>query len=218
MGRRQTARRRLRLLQRHQRPVADHRRAERPSRVIPYGRQSVDDDDIAAVVEVLKGDWLTTGPQVAEFEQALADKVGARHAVAFASGTAALHGAAAAAGLGPGDIVVTSPLSFAASATCARYVGATPAFVDIDPTTMNIDLRAIPGGTKALVPVHFAGLPVDLAQLPERPPIVIEDAAHALGAVTPDGPVGNCARSDMCIFSFHPVKTVTTGEGGAVTT
>jgi perosamine synthetase len=186
--------------------------------VIPYGHQSIDDDDIAAVVEVLKGDWLTSGPHVAEFEEALAEKVGARYAVAFANGTAALHGAAAAAGLGPGDLVVTSPLSFAASATCARYVGATPAFVDIDPATFNLDLTRVPADCAAVVPVHFAGLPVDLGRLAPRPRIVIEDAAHALGALTPDGPVGNCARSDMCMFSFHPVKTVTTGEGGAVTT
>jgi UDP-4-amino-4,6-dideoxy-N-acetyl-beta-L-altrosamine transaminase len=186
--------------------------------VIPYGRQSIDDDDIAAVVEVLKGDWLTQGPHVEQFEETLAGIVGARHAVAFANGTAALHAAAAAAGLGPGDVVATSPLSFAASATCARYVGANPTFVDIDPGTLNIDLAAVPAGIAALVPVHYAGLPVDLAQLTDRPPVVIEDAAHAIGAITPDGPVGNCARSDMTMFSFHPVKTVTTGEGGAVTT
>lgn len=186
--------------------------------MIPYGHQSIDDDDIAAVVGVLKGDWLTTGPHVAEFEDALAAKVGAKFAVAFSSGTAALHGAAAAAGLGPGDVVVTSPLSFAASATCARYVGATPAFVDIDAATLNLDLRAVPRDAAAVVAVHFAGLPVQLELLTRRPRVVIEDAAHALGAVTPDGPVGNCARSDMCMFSFHPVKTITTGEGGAVTT
>lgn len=186
--------------------------------MIPYGRQSIDDDDIAAVVGVLKGDWLTTGPHVAEFEDALAAKVGAKFAVAFSNGTAALHGAAAAAGLGPGDVVVTSPLSFAASATCARYVGATPAFVDIDAATLNLDLAAVPSDAAAVVAVHFTGLPVDLEGLKRRPRVVIEDAAHALGAVTPDGPVGNCARSDMCMFSFHPVKAITTGEGGAVTT
>jgi UDP-4-amino-4,6-dideoxy-N-acetyl-beta-L-altrosamine transaminase len=186
--------------------------------VIPYGHQSIDDDDIAAVVGVLKGDWLTQGPHVAEFEEALAAKVGAKFAVAFSSGTAALHSAAAAAGLGPGDVVFTSPLSFAASATCARYVGATPAFVDIEVGTLNLDLAAVPRDTAAVVAVHFAGLPVDLQGLARRPRVVIEDAAHALGALTPDGPVGNCARSDMCMFSFHPVKAVTTGEGGAVTT
>ena len=169
--------------------------------MIPYGHQSIDDDDIAAVAAVLKGSWLTQGPHVAELEEALAARVGARHAVAFSSGTAALHGAAAATGLGPGDVVATSPLSFAASATCARYVGATPAFADIDPATLNIDLAAVPPGCAAVVPVHYAGLPVDLTQLVARPRVVIEDAAHAIGALTPNGPVGNCAHSDMTTFS-----------------
>jgi dTDP-4-amino-4,6-dideoxygalactose transaminase len=109
-------------------------------------------------------------------------------------------------------------LSFAASATCARYVGTTPTFVDIDPATLNLDLAALPDDCDAVVAVHYAGLPVDLTQLVHRPRVVIEDAAHAIGAHTPDGPVGNCAHSDMCMFSFHPVKTITTGEGGAVTT
>ncbi|MBA2283549.1 MAG: UDP-4-amino-4,6-dideoxy-N-acetyl-beta-L-altrosamine transaminase [Acidimicrobiia bacterium] len=186
--------------------------------MIPYGRQSIDDDDVAAVVAALRSDWLTTGPRVEEFEAALADAVEAAQAVAFANGTAALHAAAAVAGLGPGDRVVTSPLSFAASATCARYVGATPEFVDIDPATLNMDLSAVPAGVDAVVAVHYAGLPVDLERLPYRPRVVIEDAAHAIGAHTADGPVGNCARSDLCCFSFHPVKTITTGEGGAVTT
>lgn len=188
--------------------------------MIPYGRQSVDDDDIAAVVEILRGDWLTQGPTIERFEQAVATYVGARHAVAFSSGTAALHGACAAAQLGPGDTVVTSPLTFMASANCARYVGATPALVDIDRATWNLDLSQVPAGTAGVVAVHYAGLPVDLAKAawPERPQIIIEDAAHALGAHTPDGPVGNCAHSDMCCFSFHPVKPITTGEGGIVTT
>jgi UDP-4-amino-4,6-dideoxy-N-acetyl-beta-L-altrosamine transaminase len=186
--------------------------------VIPYGRQSIDDDDVAAVVAVMKGDWLTQGPHVGEFEEALADLVGARHAVALSSGTAALHAAAAVAGLGPGDTVVTSPLSFVASANCARYVGAATTFVDIDPDTLNLDPARVPTTADGLVAVHYAGLPVDLATLRSRPRVIIEDASHALGAATPDGPVGNCARSDMCTFSFHPVKTATTGEGGAVTT
>jgi UDP-4-amino-4,6-dideoxy-N-acetyl-beta-L-altrosamine transaminase len=186
--------------------------------VIPYGHQSIDDDDIAAVTAVLKGDWLTQGPHVAEFEEALAVEVGARFAVAFANGTAALHGATAAAGLGPGDVVATSPLTFAASANCARYVGASPRFVDIDPATRNLDAALVPRDADALVAVHFAGLPMDLSALHRRPRVVIEDAAHALGAMTPDGPVGNCAHSDLAVFSFHPVKAITTGEGGAVTT
>ena len=185
---------------------------------IPYGRQTIDDDDIAAVVEVLRGDYLTTGPMVATFERSVADFVGARHAVAFSNATAGLHGCTAAAGLGVGDTVATSPLTFVASANCARYVGADVRLVDIDPATLNLDVSAIPSDVDALVAVHFAGLPVDLAALELRPRVVIEDAAQALGAWTPDGPVGNCARSDMTCFSFHPVKPVTTGEGGVVTT
>lgn len=186
--------------------------------MIPYGRQSVDDDDIEAVVQVLKGDCLTCGPAVDEFEEALAAAVEARFAVAFANGTAALHAAAAVSGLGPGDVVATSPLSFAASAACATYVGATPCYVDIDPDTLNLDPRALPGNADALIAVHYAGLPVDLRRLSFRPRVLVEDAAQALGARTADGPVGNCARSDMTTFSFHPVKSITTAEGGAVTT
>ena len=185
--------------------------------MIPYGRQSIDDDDIAAVVEVLKGDWLTTGPHVEAFEAALCEAVDAPHAVAFANGTAALHGACAVAGLGPGDRVGTSSLSFVASANCARFVGAEPQLLDIDPLTLNLDPEQVPA-LDGLVAVHFAGLPVDLTLLRSRPRVVIEDAAHALGARAPDGPVGNCAHSDLCCFSFHPVKAITTGEGGAVTT
>jgi perosamine synthetase len=185
--------------------------------VIPYGRQSVDDSDVAAVVEVLRGDWLTQGPHVEDFENAVAKRVGAEHAVAFANGTAALHAACAAAGLGAGDVVATSTLSFVASANCARYVGADVRLLDVDPETLNVDPEAVPR-VDALVAVHYAGLPVDLSRLAHRPRVVIEDAAHAIGAETPDGPVGNCAQSDLCCFSFHPVKTVTSGEGGMVTT
>jgi len=185
---------------------------------IPYGRQTIEDDDIAAVVDVLRGDYLTTGPAVADFEHAVADYVGARHAVAFSNATAGLHGCTAAAGLGPGDIVGTTPLTFVASANCARYVGAEVELIDIDPATLNVDIEHVPDHLDALVAVHYAGLPVDLAALTNRPRIVIEDAAQALGAWTPDGPVGNCAHSDMTSFSFHPVKPVTTGEGGVVTT
>jgi perosamine synthetase len=185
--------------------------------VIPYGRQTIGEDDIAAVVDVMRGSWLTQGPSVARFEDALCAVTGAKHAVAFANATAGLHGAMFAAGSGPGDRVVTSPLSFVASANCARYVDATPAFADIDGTTLNLDVSSI-GACDALVAVHYAGLPIDLRALPVRPRVIVEDAAHALGARTPDGPIGNCARSDMCVFSFHPVKAITTGEGGAVTT
>jgi perosamine synthetase len=184
---------------------------------IPYGRQSVDDDDIAAVVEVLRSDWLTQGPAVERFEAELCSVTGAADAVAFATGTVALHAALWAAGVGKGDTVATSPLSFVASASCALWVDAQPAFVDIDPKTLNLDLGNV-GRCDALVAVHYAGLPIDLTALVARPRVVVEDAAHALGASTRDGPVGNCARSDACVFSFHPVKGITTGEGGAVTT
>jgi dTDP-4-amino-4,6-dideoxygalactose transaminase len=179
--------------------------------VIPYGRQHIDRDDIAAVVDVLEGDWLTQGPHIEEFEAALAARVGARHAVVLTKGTAALHAAMAAAEIGVGDVVATSPLTFVASANCARYVGADVTFVDIDRGTLNLDVASVPR-CDALVAVHYAGLPADLSELRRRPRIVIEDAAHALGAATPDGPVGNCARSDMCCFSFHPVKHVRSGR------
>ena len=186
--------------------------------MIPYGRQSISQEDLDAVTEVLRGDWLTQGPAIERFEEAVAEYAGAQFAVAFSSGTAALHGAAAAAGLGPGDVVVTSPLTFMASANCARYVGAEPTVVDIDAATWNIDLALVPGDVAAVVPVHYAGLPVDLSGFDRGNRVVIEDAAHALGSHTADGPVGNCAHSDMCCFSTHPVKPITTGEGGVVTT
>ncbi len=186
--------------------------------MISYGRQNIDEDDIAAVVKVLRGDWLTQGPSIEQFEEAVAHYVGAEYAVAYSSCTSALHGAAAAAGLGPGDSVVTSPLTFMASANAARFVGAQPVLVDIDPHTWNIDMSLVPASAKAVIPVHYGGLPIDLAGRPKGRQIIIEDAAHALGALTPDGPVGNCAHSDMCCFSFHPVKPITTGEGGMVTT
>jgi perosamine synthetase len=180
--------------------------------MIPYGHQSIDEGDVAAVVSVLKGDRLTQGPHVEEFEEALAARVGARHSVAFCNGTAALHAACGAAGLGHGSIGATSALTFVASANCLRYVGADVRLVDIDPSTLNLDPAQLPDGIDALVAVHYAGLPVDLAALPYRPPVVVEDACHALGAQTADGPVGNCARSDMCVFSFHPVKQITTSS------
>lgn len=188
--------------------------------MIPYGKQSVDQSDLDEVIAVLRSDWLTQGPKIPEFEDAVAEYVGAKHAVAFSSATAALHGSMAVAEIGTGDTVVTSPLTFMASANCARYVGATPALVDIDPTTWNMDLTRIDRPMAGAVVVHYAGLPVDLggASWKHRPRVVVEDASHALGASTPDGKVGNCAHSDMCCFSFHPVKPITTGEGGIVTT
>jgi perosamine synthetase len=186
--------------------------------MIPYGRQRIDEDDISSVVDVLRGDWLTQGPTIEQFEEAVARYVGAKFAVAYSSGTSALHGAAAAAGLAAGDIVATSPLTFMASANAARFVGAQPLLVDIEKETWNINMSAIPPNADAVIPVHYAGLPVDLSGVQRNRRIIIEDAAHALGAITPDGPVGNCAHSDMCCFSFHPVKPITTGEGGMVTT
>jgi perosamine synthetase len=186
--------------------------------MIPYGRQLIDEEDRRAVDQVLSGEFLTQGPAVQAFEQSIIEYVGVKHAVSFNSGTSALHAAAYAARLGPGDLVVTSPLTFMATPNAARYVGAKPGLVDIDRKTWNIDLSLLPSNAAAVLPVHYAGLPVDLAPLVNFGGVVIEDAAHALGAHTPNGPVGNCHTSDMCCFSFHPVKPITSGEGGVVTT
>jgi perosamine synthetase len=192
---------------------------------IPYGRQSLDDADIRAVDDVLRSDWLTTGPAVEAFEREFAAACDAPYAVAFSSGTAALHGAAAAAGAAPGDEVLTSAITFAASANCAAYLGATPTFADIDPATWNVSadtvVAALTPRTKAVIPVHLTGLPAPIAEIRAAvgaDVVIIEDAAHAAGAHTPDEPVGACRHSDMAVFSFHPVKTMTTGEGGMVTT
>lgn len=186
--------------------------------MINYGKQSITVDDIEAVVKTLSGDWLTQGPTIERFEREVADYVGAEHAVAFANGTAALHGAAAASGLGPSDLVATTPLTFMASVNALRYVNVSPLLIDISPETLNLDVANVPIDIDGLMAVHFAGLPVDLDSLQSRPRVVIEDAAHALGASTPSGRVGNCAHSEMTCFSFHPVKPITTGEGGIVTT
>jgi perosamine synthetase len=191
---------------------------------LPYGRQSIDESDIQAVVETLRSDWLTTGPKVAEFEEAMAAWVGAKYAVSFSSGTAALHAAAFAAGLQPGDEAITSPLTFAATANCVLYQGATPVFADVLKETLNLDpelaAARITTSTKAILPVDYAGHPADLdsiLQLAERHGlIVIEDACHALGAEHRGRRVGSIAH--MTVFSFHPVKHLTTGEGGMVTT
>jgi perosamine synthetase len=192
---------------------------------IPYGRQTLDERDIEAVVQVLQGDWLTQGPEVETFERALADTCEVPYAVAFSSGTAALHGAAFAAGVGPGDELLTSAITFAASANCGAYLGATPRFADIDAETWNVSAatvaRAATDRTKVVVPVHFAGLPAPIREIREAlgPDVVmVEDAAHALGARADDELVGSCRHSDMTAFSFHPVKAITTAEGGAVTT
>lgn len=191
---------------------------------IPYGKQIIDDDDIAAVVSVLKSDYLTTGPKIAEFEQALCEATGAKYAVALSNGTAALHAACFAAGIGPGDEMITSPMTFAASSNCALYLGARPVFADIDPRTYNIDPACIEASltdrTKAIIPVHYTGQPCDMdainAIAGERGIAVIADGAHALGATYKGRPLGQLA--DMTTLSFHPVKHITTGEGGAVIT
>ncbi len=194
------------------------------STLLPYGRQLVDEADIEAVVEVLRSDWLTTGPKVAEFEEAFAGRVGAAHAVSFSSGTAALHAAAFAAGLKPGDEAITTPMTFAATANCVLYQGATPIFADVSGDTLNLDPEQVAGKitprTRAILPVDYAGHPADLTRIMELARshglTVIEDACHALGAEYDGRRVGSIA--DMTAFSFHPVKHITTGEGGMVTT
>ncbi|HLJ93355.1 MAG TPA: UDP-4-amino-4,6-dideoxy-N-acetyl-beta-L-altrosamine transaminase [Gemmataceae bacterium] len=198
---------------------------------LPYGRQWIDEKDIHAVVEVLRGDWLTQGPLIRALEQALTDFCGARYAVAVSSGTAALHLACLAAGVGPGDGGLTSPISFAASANCVAYCGGTPGFVDVDPRTITMDPNALEHACrrqrpKVILPVDFSGQPADLPAIYEIArrvgARVIEDAAHSLGATySCDGQsfrVGSCAHADMVTLSFHPVKHITTGEGGAILT
>ena len=191
---------------------------------IPYARQSLTEDDIAAVVDVLRGNWLTQGPNIVAFEEAVAKRVGADFAVAVATGTAALHCACYAAGVGPGDNIITSPITFAASGNCALYLGADVKFVDIRPDTYCLDPEkleaAITPETKAIVPIDYTGQPCDIDPINEiakRHGIaVIQDSAHALGAEYKSSPVG--ALSDMSIFSFHPVKHIAMGEGGLVAT
>ncbi|MBN1661432.1 MAG: UDP-4-amino-4,6-dideoxy-N-acetyl-beta-L-altrosamine transaminase [Anaerolineae bacterium] len=192
--------------------------------LLPYGRQAVDDADILAVEQVLRSDWLTTGPKVDEFERAWAERVGARHAVAVNSGTAALHAAAFAAGVGPGVEVIVSCMTFAASANCVLYLGGRPVFVDVQVDTLNIDPAAVEAAitpaTRAIVAVDYAGQPADLAELKaiarQHHLVLIEDAAHAIGATYAGQPIGSL--STLTTFSTHPVKHVTTGEGGLITT
>lgn len=191
---------------------------------ISYGRQCIDDDDIKAVVKVLKSDYLTTGPNVKAFEEKVADYVGAKYAVAVSNGTAALHAACYAAGIGHGDEVIVTPMTFAASSNCVLYCGGKPVFVDIDPSTYNIDVNKIEekitSKTKAIIPVDFAGQAVDMdaiKQIAEKHKlIIIEDAAHALGSEYKNNKIGTSAH--MTEFSFHPVKPITTAEGGMVVT
>jgi perosamine synthetase len=194
------------------------------SRLLPYGRQVIDAADVAAVVETLQSDWLTTGPAVDRFERAFADAVGAAHAVAVSNGTAALHAAAFAAGVGPGRGAITTPMTFAATANCARYLGAPVRFADVEPDTLNISTarvaEAIDDRTGAILAVDYTGQPADLDELrtlAERSgALLIEDASHALGATYRGRPVGTIAH--LTTFSLHPVKHITTGEGGMVTT
>ncbi len=191
---------------------------------LPYSRQNIDDEDIAAVIAALKLPFLTQGPLVENFEAQVAAYAGAKYGVAFNSGTSALHGALYAAGIKAGDEVITTPITFVASANCALYLGAKPVFVDIDPDTLCIDINKIEAAvtprTKAIVAVDFAGYPLDIKGIKaigDRHQLcIIEDAAHALGAKRGDLPVG--AEADMTMFSFHPVKHITTGEGGIIIT
>jgi perosamine synthetase len=192
--------------------------------LLPYGRHSISEEDILAVGDVLRSNWLTTGPKVEEFEEAFAALVGAKHAVSFSSGTAALHGAAFAAGLKPGDEAITTPMTFAATANCLLYQGAAPVFADVCPDTLNLDPEKVAARitprTRAMLPVDYAGHPADLDAIMElaarRGVVVIEDACHALGAEYRRRRIGSIAQ--MTVFSFHPVKHVATGEGGMVTT
>lgn len=191
---------------------------------IGYGHQYIDDADVQAVVDVLKSDFLTCGPKIEEAERKLCEITGAKHAVLIANGTAALHAMIFAAGIGPGDEVITTPITFAASANCALYCGAKPVFADINPETYNIDPASIEAKitskTKAVVAVDFTGQAVEVDKIraicDKHNLIFIEDAAHSLGTKYNGKPVGSIA--DMTEFSFHPVKTCTAGEGGAITT
>ncbi|MBA7580073.1 UDP-4-amino-4-deoxy-L-arabinose--oxoglutarate aminotransferase [subsurface metagenome] len=185
-------------------------------KLLPYGHQWIDEEDIKAVSEVLHSDWITQGPKVEEFEKNFATYVGARYAIAVNSGTAALHAACFAANIEEGDEVITTPITFAASANCVLYQGGTPVFADIDTDTLNIEPeeieKKITKKTKALIPVDFTGLPVNLEKIlqitKDNNLTIIEDASHALGATYKGSKIGSI--SDMTIFSFHPVKHITT--------
>lgn len=210
---------------------------------IPYSRQWIDEEDINEVVKVLKSDFITQGPKISEFEECLANYCGSKYAVVFNSGTSALHGAYYAAGLTKNDEFITSPITFVATSNAGLYLGAKPVFVDVEKDTGNIDVskieEKIAKKTKLLVPVHYAGFPVDLEKIHKIARkynlFVVEDACHALGAKYRSQPsaisnqqktekdkkwtkIGSCKYSDMTILSFHPVKHITTGEGGAVLT
>ena len=198
--------------------------ATRRKTFLPFALPHITQAEIDEVVDTLRSGWLTTGPKVDEFEEGFAVWVGARYAVSFSSGTAALHGTAFAAGIGPGDEAITPPLTFAATANCVLYQSGKPVFADVAPDTLNIDpeqvSHLVTSRTKALLPVDYAGHPADLAALLEiaqrRGLTVIEDACHALGAEYRGRRIGSI--SHLTVFSFHPVKHLTTGEGGMVTT
>ena len=192
--------------------------------MLPYGRQCLDDDDIDAVVKVLKSDWLTTGPAVKEFENAVAAYTGAEYAVAVSSGTAALHVALSAAGIGPGDEIIVPAITFVATANAGLYLGATPVFADVEPDTLLINPASveakITSKTKAIIAMDYAGQPCDYRALREiaskHKLILVADAAHSLGASVGGIAVGRLA--DLTTFSFHPIKAITTGEGGMIVT
>jgi UDP-4-amino-4,6-dideoxy-N-acetyl-beta-L-altrosamine transaminase len=208
------------------------RNAPGVSHYIPYGRQSMNQADIDAVLAVLQSDWLTQGPMILQFEQAIADSCGAKYAIAVSSATAALHIACLALGLGQEDLLWTTPNTFVASANCARYCGAMVDFVDIDPDSYNLSPRKLQHKLewaakrgrlpKVVVPVHFAGQACEMAEIADLSAQygfhLLEDASHALGATYRDCKVGACDFSDLTVFSFHPVKMITTGEGGMVLT
>lgn len=194
---------------------------------LPYGTQIIDEADEQAVIEALRSPFLTQGPRVEAFERAVAERVGAKFCVAFCNATSALHCAVRALGVEAGAEGITSPNTFVASANCMAYCGVTPVFADIDPRTYNVTAETVAARlaerTRLVIPVHFAGQPCDMAAIgalaKSRGLRVIEDAAHAIGSLYADGsPVGNCRHSDITVFSFHPVKTVTCAEGGAATT
>ncbi|MGB3651326.1 MAG: aminotransferase class I/II-fold pyridoxal phosphate-dependent enzyme, partial [Rivularia sp. (in: cyanobacteria)] len=211
-------------------PIA--RYVEAMSNYIPYGRQDITQEDIDAVVKVLRSDWITQGPAIERFEQAVANYCGAKYAVAVSSATAALHIACLAADLGKGDILWTSPNTFVASANCGLYCGAKVDFVDIDPNTYNLSVDELERKLiwaekqeclpKVLIPVHLTGQSCEMQQiaaLSRRYGFrIIEDASHAIGASYQSQSIGCCQFSDMAVFSFHPVKIITTGEGGMVLT
>ena len=200
--------------------------------MIPYGRQDISPEDIASVVNVLQSDFITQGPAVPRFEAALAQKVGAAHAIAMNSATSALHVAVAALDLGPGDLLWTTPITFVASANCGRYVGADVDFVDIDPETFNMCPAALAAKLekaksagrlpKVIIPVHMCGQSAAMREIAAlASPLgirIVEDASHAVGGSYLDEPIGSCRYSDITVFSFHPVKIITTGEGGMALT